>query len=71
MALTKQQMLDDARAAYHRIMTGANVVEFKDQNGESVRYSAANSAKLASYIRQLETELGEKPPMRPTGVWFG
>lgn len=70
MALTKTQMLESARAAYHRLMVGESVAEFKDQNGESVRYTAANSSKLAAYIRQLEVELGLAAPSRPMGVWF-
>lgn len=70
MAVT-QSMLDEAVAAYHRLMTGAGVVEFRDQNGETVKYERANAYRLAAYIQELRRELGllsaGTGPMR---VWF-
>ena len=57
MALTTQQRLDEARQAYHEIVTGTAVSRFVDQNGESVSYSKANLGALAAYIAQLEAEL--------------
>lgn len=66
-----QEMLDEARKAYHLLLTGGSVAEFRDQNGEMVRYSAANRWALANYIQWLEGQLGlgvlSKGPMR---VWF-
>jgi hypothetical protein len=55
--LTTQQKLDEARQAYHEIVTGQNVARFVDQNGESVSYSKANLGLLAAYIAKLEAEL--------------
>lgn len=55
------QALADARAAYHRLMIGESVVEFKDQSGESVRYTVANADRLAGYIRNLEGALNGRP----------
>lgn len=57
MAVT-QQLLDDAEAAYHRLMTGTAMVEVRDQNGEMVKYNLANANKLAIYIQQLKRDLG-------------
>lgn len=70
MAVT-QQMLTDAERAYHKLMTGTAVVEFRDSNGETVKYNNANRRELAAYIEQLKRELGMLP--RGTGpmtVWF-
>lgn len=64
-------MLDNARAAYHQLMTGGQVAEFRDQNGEMVRYSAANRLALAAYIKWLESQLGiAAPSSAPMRVWF-
>lgn len=69
MAISIQQMLDEARNAYHRLMTQGGVIEVRDQNGEMVRYSAMNSARLAAYIAELERKLGGMAPS-PMKVWF-
>lgn len=57
MPLTTQQKLDEARQAYHEIMTGQSVSRVIDQNGESVSFSKVNASALLSYIKQLEAEL--------------
>lgn len=57
MALTSQQRLDEAREAYHTLLTNGGVAEIRDQNGESVRYYKADASKLALYIASLEREL--------------
>lgn len=54
---TLQQYLTDARAAYHRLMTGASVVTVKDQNGEMVTYQTASVTRLSAYIAWLEAEI--------------
>lgn len=62
--------LADAEAAYHRLMTGGSAVEFRDSNGELVRYSAVSATKLMGYILSLKQQLGmptQSAPMRP---WF-
>ena len=57
MALTTQEMLDEAREAYHALLTGQAVAEIRDQNGETVRYAKADLSKLALYIASLEREI--------------
>lgn len=71
MAAT-QQMLDDAQAAYHRLLLGESVAEFRDQNGETVRYTAASRSALATYIEQLKAQLGlsKRNASAPMRVWF-
>jgi hypothetical protein len=67
MAATQAQ-LDEAEAAYHKLMLGTSLVEFRDSNGEMARYNIASAPRLAQYIKQLKIELGlECPtgPMRP------
>lgn len=74
MALTTQQKLDEARQAYHEIVTGQNVTRFVDQNGEQIGYSKANVALLAAYIARLEAELaspGVTPYRGPLRFTFG
>ncbi len=69
----QQQLLDDARAAYHRLMTGKSVREVRDQNGETVTYTVANAAKLAAYIAQLEAECAKangRGRIGPLGMIF-
>jgi hypothetical protein len=62
-----QTRLDEAEAAFHKLMTGASVAEFRDANGEQVRYTAANSGKLARYIQSLKDQIAgtESGPLRP------
>lgn len=67
------QMLQDAQAALHELLTGARVAEFKDQNGETVRYSATRKQDLIDYIAVLKKELGivdTAPAAGPMRVWF-
>ena len=52
-----QAMLDEAIAAYQRIMVGGGVYEFRDQNSETVRYSRVDLDKLATWIRYLQSQL--------------
>lgn len=60
---TIQQRLDEARAAYHALMTGTSVVEVRDgAGGDSVRYTQINANRLALYIRDLEAQLAEQSP---------
>lgn len=65
------QMLNEAQTAYHSLMTGTAVVEVKDQNGESLRYAKADSAKLMAYIEWLSSQLGlNQRGSGPIGAWF-
>lgn len=63
--MTTQQLFDDAVEKYHLLLTGQTAVEFQDQNGERVRYTAANSARLLAYIGTLAAALGINNPFVP------
>lgn len=67
-----QEMLDEAVAAYHRLMTGGGVYEYRDSNGEVVRYSRADLGKLAAYISWLKSQLcpDHRHTMGPMKVWM-
>jgi hypothetical protein len=54
---TTAQLLADAEAAYHTLLTGGAVASFKDSNGETVTYNIADADKLAAYIDVLKTKL--------------
>ena len=65
------EMLVEAREAYHRILTGGGIYQFRDQNGEQVSYGRTDINKLAAYIRYMEQQLGVAPPvMGPMTVWM-
>lgn len=80
MSLTQEEItrytawLTQAETAYNSLMAGGAAVEFKDQNGESIRYSSANRGNLLAYINQLRAALGMCAFMggvsRPAGVIF-
>lgn len=70
-----QANLDAAEAAYHSLMIGGAAAEFRDQNGESIRYTAANASGLLRYINYLRNLLGLCPfagvsVAPPAGVIF-
>lgn len=58
MAVDLQTRLDEAEEAYHSLALGQGIAEFRDQNGELVRYTPANRHALWSYILRLRSELG-------------
>lgn len=49
--------LKEAETAYRDLMLGKGVVEVRDSNGESVRFSMANASRLKAYIAELKAEL--------------
>lgn len=65
--------LVEAENAYHSLMLGQGVAEFRDQNGETVRYSKADVAALRGYIAALKQQIADElagtlpseGPMRP------
>lgn len=57
MALTLQQKLEEAEAAYHSLQTGRMPRVVVDQNGERVEFTAANASKLYAYISDLRTQI--------------
>jgi hypothetical protein len=64
---TLRERLDEAEQAYHDLQTGKAVVEFRDGNGEQVRYTAANRGALSRYIESLKSQIAgtQAGPMRP------
>jgi hypothetical protein len=51
------QFYNAALLAYNQLMTGQQVVNFTDQNGERVQYSQANAANLKTYIQDLAGQI--------------
>ena len=62
--------LQEAETAYHRLVTGQSAVEFRDSNGESVRYSAISANQLKGYILSLKMQLGIHTGLGPMRVRF-
>lgn len=60
---TTQELLDEAKAARHALLVGAQVVSvgFGERRTE---YSKASLAALNSYIRELTVELSGTRPVR-------
>lgn len=70
MAMDLNTALQDAEQAYHRLMTGQSAVEFRDSNGELVRYSAISANRLMGYILSLKSQLGLATNVGPMRAWF-
>lgn len=65
---TLQERLEEAKQALHDLALGKAMVEFRDSNGEVVRYNVANEPRLRRYIQELEAEIAGQAcsgPMRP------
>lgn len=60
-----QALLDEARKAYHALMTGTSPRVVVDQNGERVEFTAANRQSLYNYIAELEQKLGTPCGTKP------
>jgi len=71
-APTTQTLLNDAKAAYHRLQMGTSARVVVDYNGERVEYTAANRVSLAQYIQSLETQLNgiSYGRVSPGGAYF-
>ena len=61
--LTIQQRLDEARKAYHDLMTGVSARVVVDGNSERVEFTSINRASLYAYIRELEAQLPNALPV--------
>lgn len=57
--------LADAKAQYHKLLTGQLARVFVDQNGERVEFTASNKTDLYNYIQQLQAILTCPAPRRP------
>lgn len=71
MAVDLNKQLEQAQEAYHQLMIGKSAVEFRDSNGEMVRYTNVSANKLYGYILNLQHQLGFPGGSRPMGVTFG
>lgn len=71
MALTIQQQYDQASAALHNLKIGKAVAEVTDQNGEKIRYFAADRAKLEIYVADLKRQLdgADYGAASPMTIW--
>lgn len=71
-ALTLQEKIDAARAAYAELIGGKAARVYVDQNGERIEYSTGSAPRLFVYIEQLLSEqrtlasppTGPRQPMR-------
>jgi len=69
-----RERLRKAEDAYHDLMIGQNARVHVDQSGERVEYNPAQSAKLASYIDSLKSQIasatGERRSSGPLTFLF-
>ena len=49
--------LQEARAAYHSLLTGTMARVVVDQNGERVEFTAARKSDLYAYIQELQSQV--------------
>ena len=57
--MTLTEKLQDARAAYHKLMTGTSARVIVDgADGSRLEFTAANKQSLYNYIKELESQLG-------------
>lgn len=63
--------LNAAYAARTQLVMGGAVTELRDQNGETIKYSAASRGGLAGWIAFLEMKTGvRRGGLRPLGFIF-
>ena len=68
---TPSELLAQAKAAKHKLVTGQLARVFMDQNGERVEFTATNLDALNTYIRELEALVSPTPTYRkPIGFVF-
>lgn len=58
--MTLVERLNEAETALHELNIGRNVVEVRDQNGETIRYGVPDRARLNSYIADLKNQIAGK-----------
>lgn len=52
-----QTRLADAETSLHNVLVGKGVAEFRDFNGELVRYSKTDTSSLRAYIKELQDQI--------------
>lgn len=71
---TPAQLLTQAEAAYHALLTGKQARVVVDQNGERIEYTSANRDALRAYIEELRAKVANPAanPMirRPMTIWL-
>jgi predicted house-cleaning NTP pyrophosphatase (Maf/HAM1 superfamily) len=67
--LTDQQMLDDAAAKYHKLVTGAQAVEV-DFGTHRAKFAVADANKLKNYIQQIEDKIAGATRIGAIGIVF-
>ncbi len=69
--MTLENMLAEAEAAYHALLTGQMAVSVT-KDGRRVDFTRADIDKLRNYIDDLNTQLGRtnRRRLRPAGVRF-
>lgn len=71
---TPAELLAEAEAARHALLTGKQVVKVSTADGESVDYAAADMAALDTYISQLRQSASVasgRPRSRSVKVFYG
>lgn len=71
---TTAELLAQAEAAYHQLVTGLQPRVVVDQNGERIEYTSANRGALYSYIQELKARVAApnaNPAIRrPLRLWL-
>ncbi|MBX3488878.1 gpW family head-tail joining protein [Parvibaculum sp.] len=57
---TNAELLAEAEAARHRLLTGTLEAEIRTADGESVKYAAADVTRLDAYIAQLRSKIAPR-----------
>jgi len=69
-----QTRLAEAETALHNVLIGKGVAEFRDFNGELVRYSKTETSALRAYIKELQDQvavlLGNANTSGPMRIYF-
>jgi iron uptake system EfeUOB component EfeO/EfeM len=71
-----QQLITEAKTAYHKLQIGQALALVRDQNGEEVRYTQADRGSLRAYIDDLQAQIDALtlPPnpcaSGPMRLWF-
>lgn len=68
--VTDTERLEQAEQAYHDLMTGKSVVQFRDSNGEVIQYNQQSAGKLLQYIFILKQRLGVATGLGPMRTYF-
>lgn len=68
--MTQAEMLAEAQAARHRLLTGEMEAEVRTADGETVKYAATDIARLDAYIAGLEAAVAPERRRRSIPVFY-